>query len=176
MIALHQLFFHVCGQAHVWSLGGQELPLCQRCTGLYVGAACALALWLLFRPRPSNALLWIHGGALLLMVPFGYHLVPQSAEVRTLTGWLFSFGLVYFLLLLPAGRLRAGFSEHPAWYGRGAAAGTAVLIASLHLGGNGVAALLAWAAAAGLAALAFLAAVNILVLPGSFRRSSASAS
>ena len=170
MNALHQFFSVVCGQVHVWRVGGLELPLCQRCTGLYVGAACAVALWLAFRPRPTNAVLWLHGAALLLMIPFGYHLAPQGPDVRTLTGFVFGFGLVYFLLLLPAARTDDRRRDGGAIYGLGAFAAAAAVLAAVHLGGTVSAMVLSWAALAGLAALAVLAAANLLLIPIALRR------
>lgn len=175
MTALHQFFSHICGQVHVWNVGGAPLPVCQRCTGLYVGAACAVALWFAFRPRPTHAVLWLHGAALLLMIPFGYHLVPQNAVVRTLTGYIFAFGLVYFLLLVPAERLRLRATVHVVRYGTGAATCAAALIALLRSGGSAAAALLAWAIVAGWAALALLATANLALLPFVFRRTPAPA-
>ena len=67
-----------------------------------VGAAVALVFYAVFRPRTSYVFLGIHGLLLLMMVPFGYHLVPQNASLRTLTGQLFAVGLVGYLWLLPA--------------------------------------------------------------------------
>ena len=106
---LHALFGLVCGQAveHTWSPGGVLLPLCERCTGLYVGAAVALALHLALRIRPNALFLQVHGGFLLLMIPLGYHWVPQDALVRTLSGLLFGAGLVSFLWLIPGPRAGA---------------------------------------------------------------------
>jgi len=97
---LHEIFSWVCGQQNNWLVGGGELPFCQRCTGLYVGAIPALLLCLYFRPKATRRMLWVHGMLLLLMVPFGYHLVPQTAVIRMLTGQLFAIGLVYYLVLL----------------------------------------------------------------------------
>ena len=178
MTALHQIFSFVCGQTHVWTVGGQTLPLCQRCTGLYVGAACALGSWAFFRPRATDATLCAHGIALLLMVPFGYHLVPQNGDIRTLTGYVFGFGLVYFLLLIPGrdgARAPAGAGQTPGLYGyvAGFAAGAAAVVLAVHLGGTRTAVILSWISIAGVAALAILSAVNLFLLPGYVRRAAA---
>jgi len=104
---LQHLFGWICGQNpdHTWSPGGELLPFCQRCTGLYVGA-CAAAVWhLLLRPAPTNHWLWLNGGFLLFMIPFGFHWLPQGPVLRAITGVLFGFGLVAFLSL-PIGRAR----------------------------------------------------------------------
>jgi uncharacterized membrane protein len=92
-----RLFSLVCGREHVWTLAGEPLPFCQRCTGLYVGGALAVLLLLLLRPRPTPNVLWVHGLLLLLMVPFGFNWIEQGPTVRMLTGQLFALGLVYFL-------------------------------------------------------------------------------
>ena len=50
---LHPIFSWVCGQnlAHSWSPGGELLPCCQRCTGVYVGAFVAALLHLAIGDR-----------------------------------------------------------------------------------------------------------------------------
>ena len=101
MDTIVDLFSLVCGQApeHTWSPGGLGLPFCQRCSGLYAGAFFAALLHLLCRPRLSGRFLEIHGAFLLVMVPFGYHWVPQGPTLRAFTGVLFGFGVVTFLML-----------------------------------------------------------------------------
>jgi len=98
---LHHLFGCVCGQnpVHTWAPGGVWLPVCQRCTGLYAGACVAALLHLALRPVATSRWLWLHGGFLLCMIPFGYHWLPQGPVLRALTGVLFGFGLVAFLRL-----------------------------------------------------------------------------
>lgn len=73
----------VCGSTNLWSMSGDTLPFCQRCTGLYVGSVFAFLTCLLFRPRPTTCRLGSHGGLLLVMFPFGYPGVPQNGNVRT---------------------------------------------------------------------------------------------
>jgi len=94
-------FAAVCGQdpGHTWAPGGILLPCCQRCTGLYVGAGVAALLHLWLRPRLTSRFLEMHGAFLLLMIPFGFHWLPQGPALRTLTGVLFGFGVVAFLWL-----------------------------------------------------------------------------
>jgi uncharacterized membrane protein len=98
---LHHLFAFVCGQYsdHTWAPGGIMLPVCQRCIGLYAGAAVAMALHLWLRPRLSARFLEMHGAFLLLMVPFGFHWLPQGPVLRAITGVLFAFGVVTYLWL-----------------------------------------------------------------------------
>lgn len=99
MELLTNLFALVCGQnpGHTWAPGGVLLPCCQRCAGLYFGAGLALVLHLCVRPRLSANFLYVHGGFLLLMVPFGYHWVPQGPVLRTISGFLFGAGIMAFL-------------------------------------------------------------------------------
>ncbi|MHC4548020.1 MAG: DUF2085 domain-containing protein [Planctomycetota bacterium] len=160
---LEEIFSHVCGRApgHVWDPGGAGLPFCQRCTGLYVGAAVAVGLHLLLRPRPDTRFLRVHGLFLLQMGVFGFHLVPQGPFVRTLSGQLFGFGVVAFLWLLggPEGR-RPG---HRA-YAVTLVASLVALPAAARWGGAIAHAVLGALGAAGLAALALLAVAHALAL------------
>ncbi|OHB83339.1 MAG: hypothetical protein A2V98_21520 [Planctomycetes bacterium RBG_16_64_12] len=170
---LQEVFGLVCGRRHVWALGGVDLPFCQRCTGLYVGAALAMVLYAAFRPRPTYVSLGAHGLLLLVMVPFGYHLVPQNAVLRTLTGQLFSVGLVSYLSLLPASRLGLFEKEDKgsSWaYAAGVLASLVILQAAVHTGGRPAGVVLAWLGFLGLLALAALVTANLALLPGAIWR------
>ncbi len=178
---LSQLFSAVCGQnpAHTWAPGGLLLPCCQRCTGLYAGAALAALLHWTLKPKLTARFLELHGLFLLLMVPFGFHWVAHGPVMRSITGVLFGFGLVAFLSLnlrMPptevptqrrkgaeVGRETVGVSQRAwrlaYWLGLGAAvAGVPVAAAG---GGQVVAYLLATLCAAGSVALGLLALVNV---------------
>ena len=101
---LQHAFGWVCGQYpdHTWSPGGELLPLCQRCTGVYVGALVAALLHLAWRPAPTPRWLWLNGAFLLFIIPSGFYWIPQNPELRCASGILFGFGLVsYFWLALP---------------------------------------------------------------------------
>jgi uncharacterized membrane protein len=93
------IFSFVCGRyaPHTWILGGIELPCCQRCTGLYAGAALAILLQLGCRPNDSFRYRLIHGLCLLQMAPMGLHWIAQDALLRCLSGQLFALSLVAFL-------------------------------------------------------------------------------
>ena len=93
------IFSAVCGEnpQHIWSPGGQPLPCCQRCTGLYVAALVATALHLWFRPRISKGFLQIHAFFLLQLGLFLFPWLPSSPVLRALSGSLFGFGVVAFL-------------------------------------------------------------------------------
>jgi predicted membrane channel-forming protein YqfA (hemolysin III family) len=112
--------------------------------------------------------LWLHGLLLLVMVPFGYHLVPQNAEIRTFTGQLFALGLVYYLALNPA--VRSGHWSHSprenAWlYALGALVAIVGLHLAVHVGGAYTSAALAWLGVVGLLGYSVLALLNLLMLP-----------
>jgi len=95
------VFSHLCHQeaARCWAPGGVVLAFCQRCTGVYAGAALALLLLPLMRFKPTKKVLLIHGLFIIQMVIFGFHLIPHSATLRTLSGQLFIIGVFYFLWL-----------------------------------------------------------------------------
>ena len=169
---LQQLFSHVCGQQHCFVLGGVTLPFCQRCTGLYVGAFFALVCVLIFRPRPRAFLYWIHGVFMLAMIPFGFHLVSHGAVARTVTGVLFAFGLVYYLLLNPLTDWR--------WWGRDVSGRTGTYLLSLGMvalllpllaqwGGRMSAYGLIGLGVLGFAGLCCCTVVNLAVLPSTVR-------
>jgi len=111
---------------------------------------------------------------LLLMVPFGYHLVPQNAEIRTLTGQLFAFGLVYYLTLNPffsSERWRplappaAGLAgENLRGYLLLALLSLPALQVAVHAGGATTAVLLSGLGFVGLLIYAALAGANLAVL------------
>ena len=111
---LHELFASVCGQnlAHNWAPGGQLLPCCQRCTGVYVGTCAAALAHLATPPAPTRFWRWLHGIFLLFMIPAGCHWLPQGPALRAASGIIFGFGLVAFFWLplqktiLPAAKLK----------------------------------------------------------------------
>ena len=155
----------LCGRdpSHMWSPGGMPLPFCQRCTGFYAGAAVALVLHIALRIHPNNRFLAVHGGFLLLMIPLGYHWVPQDALVRALSGVLFGAGVVSFLWLFPGPRAGAGRDPGPAEsmiYAIGIIGALAVVPASAAWGGRGAWYALVCLATLGLAGLAALVAAN----------------
>jgi uncharacterized membrane protein len=99
---LASIFSFVCGQLHCWAPGGVAMPVCERCLGLYVGALWSTVLVVIVRGSPTRAMLWMHGMAMLVMLPFGYHLVPHGPVVRTVSGFLFGVGMAYYLSLVLA--------------------------------------------------------------------------
>ena len=137
---LGPLFALVCGRdpQHLWAPDGTVLPCCQRCTGLYAGAAAAFVLLAVLRPRASARFLWVHGAFLLAMAPQGFHLVYQNELLRVVSGTLFAFGLVAFLM--PEAK-REELRGATWWYAAGMGA-TALMLPLLGMWGGVAGALL----------------------------------
>jgi uncharacterized membrane protein len=166
---LHHLFGWVCGQyeAHTWSPGGEGLPCCQRCTGLYVGAFVAALLHLVWRPVPTLRWLGLNVAFLLFMIPSGFYWIPQNPELRCASGILFGFSLVAFLRLRLTRSESAGFPRGNSPLPIGGFAATLLGCLSLTplLGENGnapAAAVLGLASAGGVLSLAALLLANLI--------------
>jgi uncharacterized membrane protein len=90
----------VCHQASERSfhLAGVQLPVCARCTGLYVGAAAGLLGWSLCA---AAARPWPRGHAVALLVAAG---VPTVVTVATaMVGWADPANPWRAMLALPLG-------------------------------------------------------------------------
>ena len=93
---LGRLFGELCGRARCFVIGGEELVVCQRCLGLYVGAlaaACwlmATRRWRLWRVR--GWVVWLHVGLWAVVAVGGLHVVDVGPRWRLAcglwTGWL----------------------------------------------------------------------------------------
>ena len=169
------IFSIVCGEnpQHIWTPGGQSLPCCERCTGLYIAASVALALHRWFRPLISRRFLQLHALCLLQLGLFVFPWLPQSPVLRTVSGSLFGFGVVTFLwpaisLLRPplnVSRLRTGA------YALGLASCLGLIPAIAKWGGTLGAFVLTCLIIAGALALAALAFANlVLVWSSAFSR------
>jgi uncharacterized membrane protein len=166
---LTALFGLVCGQlpAHTSAPGGIPLPFCQRCTGLYAGAAVAAVMHVALRVRASERFLQAHGGMLLLMVPLGFHWLPQDEFVRMTSGVVFGAGVVAYLWPTVAPRLLAlhPLSRTGSWiYATGIAATLAAVPAAALFGGAAAWDTLVLLALTGAAALALLVSLNLALL------------
>ena len=159
-----RLFSHVCGQVNLCEIRGISLPLCYRCTGLYLGAALAILLTPI-RPRPAAAVLWVHGIFMLVMLPFGYHLIEHGPLLRLITGQLFGYGLIYYLLLIPLGESSISSARGAiVAYFTAACVGIAILPIAVFYGSQGVAQTLTTSCLLGLAVVAILAVTNIALI------------
>jgi uncharacterized membrane protein len=108
------LGFGVCHQmlTHSFIIGGHPLPVCARCTGIYVGAFTGLILLLVLRPRaqglPSPLMLSILMLMFLTMgadgvnstfqeLPGGQGLWETTNVLRVITGTLAGVAIMFFL-------------------------------------------------------------------------------
>jgi small-conductance mechanosensitive channel len=101
------------------------------------------------------------------MVPFGYHLVPHGPVVRTVTGFVFGLGMMYYLLLVPAEmlgweRLATNRSLMP--FVAVALVPLPVIVSTAQYGSAVAGSLLSLLALAGLAVTALLALGNAVAL------------
>jgi len=166
---LNQTFEWVCSQppGRTWSLDGEWLPFCQRCTGIYVGAVVAFVLQWVLKIRSDSRLLGVYGLLLVQLVPFGLHILPDTAILRTLTGMAFGFGLVGFLWLLPQERLNFGSIPCAPVLRRYAALALLSalgLIFAITRGGTLVALALSFVGFAGFLILLLLTVINLCLL------------
>jgi hypothetical protein len=104
------------------------------------------------------------------MAPFGFHLVPHGAIVRTVTGELFAFGLVYCLSLglldlVHRGQAVELHTERARqWrYALAAFIGMPLLLVAVRFGGVATARVLAVMGLAGLGAYAALSVANLVM-------------
>ncbi len=115
------IFSHVCGQGRCFSIDGAALPLCQRCLGLYAGAAitfawvAATSLWR--KGLVSWPVLTANIIVLAAAIAGGVHWFDLSPAWRFACGaWT---GHVFVLWLTGASyylwRIRRDTSFNPAW-------------------------------------------------------------
>ena len=163
---LWQTFSLLCGQnpAHTWAAGEALLPFCQRCAGLYIGAATCVALHLVLRPGLSGRFIAAHGLLLLIAAPFCFHWIPNGPVLRAMTGVLCGFGIGTFLWLVPGTALgRAdGSGRRAATWGYAAGLISVLLLVPLagSLGGAVIGWMLEGLAAAGVLSFAGLVLAN----------------
>lgn len=106
MDVLNSLFSHFCGQSphRCFWLGGEVLPVCQRCLGVY----CGLLIGVVAAPGafrrvavipgwPGRGLI---GGAIAAMVVMGLHLIDPGPMARFLGGCAFGAALAWLALPL----------------------------------------------------------------------------
>lgn len=165
---LHHLFSLICGQVNCWSAGELTSAACQRCTGLYIGTLLGTLLFSAFRPRPTSRSLWLHGLAMLFMVPFGYHLVPHGAVLRAITGQLFGYGMAYYLLLVPADWSDLWQPPFPGlrscWYPIALVGALPIHLLAATVNSRVAIVVLSWLSFAGLLTITYLVCWNVLIL------------
>jgi uncharacterized membrane protein len=104
MNALSTIFSFLCHQnpARSFSIDGMLLPLCQRCTGLYVGMGISF-IWLLAhrfynKGLPPRSIIYINIASLLIMGVFGYHLLDPGPRWRLWSGLIFGNAVAFLIL------------------------------------------------------------------------------
>lgn len=120
MDLIWNIFSYVCGQTpdRSFHIAGEILPVCQRCTGLYIGMAMTYLLVFLNgsyrRGLPPRAILIANIACILIMPPFGYHLIDPGPQWRFWTGLIYGNALA--TLFTTAGfsliRERETFTSH----------------------------------------------------------------
>ncbi|KPL25678.1 MAG: hypothetical protein AMJ75_00180 [Phycisphaerae bacterium SM1_79] len=80
------------------------LPMCQRCTGLYMGMGLSF-IYVLLNPQyrkdfPSRSIVYVNIVCLLAMPVFGYHFLDPGPAWRLWSGLIYGNAIV--LLLVPA--------------------------------------------------------------------------
>jgi uncharacterized membrane protein len=109
---LDAMGFGVCHQIHTHSftIGGHQLPLCARCTGIYLGAIVGLMLLARLRSRsirlPSGAMIPVLGLFFVAMVADGLNSTAQAIGpsglwdtnniTRIITGALSGLSVAFF--------------------------------------------------------------------------------
>jgi uncharacterized membrane protein len=90
MDAVTDLFSQLCGQGRCFIVDGAALPVCQRCFGLYAGAALTTGWLLLARTwrcgLPNRGPGWVEGIALLAAMLGGLHVLDMGPAWRLACG------------------------------------------------------------------------------------------
>jgi uncharacterized membrane protein len=160
-----QFFSWVCGQAvdRSWVFGASTFPLCERCTGIYAGAAIAFMLACCIPGRPNRWTNAIHAILLLQIIPFGLHLWSDTPFLRTLSGGWFGLGLIGFLCHGP-GVFLCGRKIRSAGFGFLGSFLLVNLLAPLAASGTSAAGrILTVLATVGLLSIVLLIAVNVFL-------------
>lgn len=163
------IFTHLCHQetGRCWAPGGAALALCQRCTGVYVGAVLGVCLAPFMRFKPDKKSLILHCLFILQMIPFGLHWIPHGATMRMVTGQLFIQGILFFFIghiLLRMGRARDGRMPHRYYLWLAAMLILLQILARLPFAFAGT--LIELMALAGILILAVLFVVTLALFPG----------
>ena len=106
MNVIAYIFSFLCSQDPIrsFTIAGHLMPLCQRCTGLYVGMGLSF-FWLLISHNHKKGLLTlsivcVNIMCLLAMPIFGFHLLDPGPAWRLWSGLIYGNAIVS--LLLPA--------------------------------------------------------------------------
>jgi uncharacterized membrane protein len=136
MNAISKIFSFLCSQdaARSFAIAGQQLPLCQRCTGVYVGMGISLVFLLLGRYHkkglPPKGIVYLNIACLLIMPVFGFHLLDPGPLWRLWSGLIFGNAIVF--LLLPATAVMCDRVQTSTSWGRASALWFLMLFAFLN--------------------------------------------
>lgn len=103
MDILKTIFSLLCGQSlgRYFTIAGQPLPLCQRCTGMYIAMALTFAYLLAtrkYRHRQPAIILCLNILSIAVMLVFGLHLLDPGPGWRFWTGLIFAHAITYMIL------------------------------------------------------------------------------
>ena len=102
METLTDILSFLCGGERCFEIGGVALPVCQRCFGLYVGAA-ATGVWLVAsgiwrRGLPSVSVFALHTAVLAAALLGGLHAFDAGPRWRMLCGlWTGHVGVMWLI-------------------------------------------------------------------------------
>jgi len=104
MNALHTLFSFLCHQnvARSFEINGLLLPLCQRCTGVYLGMGISF-IWLLAnryykKDLPPRSIIYVNIISMLIMPVFGFHILDPGPAWRLWSGLIFGNAVAFLVL------------------------------------------------------------------------------
>lgn len=106
MNVISYIFSFLCNQdvSRSFVIGGQVLPFCQRCAGVYIGMGVSFVYLLLSRHYrkgiPPQCIIYTNIASLLMMPIFGFHLLDPGPAWRLWSGLIFGNAIVF--LLVPA--------------------------------------------------------------------------
>lgn len=122
MSILRAIFSFLCHQnaTRCFDIDGLLLPLCQRCTGVYVGMGISF-IWLLAnryykKGLPPRSIIYVNIVSLLIMPIFGFHLLDPGAAWRLWSGLIFGNAVAF--LILPGSSLICNEGETAKSYTR----------------------------------------------------------
>lgn len=168
MDTMTSLFSHVCGQGRSFWVDGLALPVCERCLGLYVGAAIT-ATWLLLtrvhhQGLARGAALVVQLAVLLAALLGGLHVIDAGPRWRFACGlWTGHVAIVWLLSAAAALRVPPTAARTTERDTTAQSIGVAVALGLLALAWTRVSAFgwWFWTAAAVAGALAVLAAMGV---------------